>query len=256
MTIIEKRGVVVFLDALGVSKYKQIAEFLKLCENMETLDGESKYIWAKWKLQWAQEGVTLPDPEIFTLQDSMFACFPEPDRNIEGTLHNFFVAQSWLMQAMEMSIAKKLFFRGAISNGQYIMNESEKGIQILGKPVNDAVEYEKFGDWIGVIQTPNFHLDYILAMRTYAKINHKPISEFEQDFLRFYVKYDVPLTNKRGNREFYVVNWPTMVKKSKAEDEIRTALSEGKRSADESNKQKYDNTIRFLDFCKENGYFL
>jgi hypothetical protein len=255
MPIDKKRGVIIFLDALGVSKYTQITQFLKYCEDLESFKEETEYIWTSWQLKWIKEDVTLSDPDVAFFQDSLIVCFPEPEKDAESTLHHFFAAQNWLMQAIIMATSKKLFFRGAISNGDYIFNESKRSISVLGNPVVDAYKYEKIGDWIGVIQTPDFQTDYAAALIEYAKINHKPHNEFSQDFLRFYVEYNVPL-KEGGFHPCYVVNWPTMVKKSNAEEEIRAALLEGKDSADHKNKPKYDNTLNFLDFCKDNGYFL
>ena len=254
MSIKKKRGVVVFLDALGVSKYTQISQFITFFENLEILKGENKYIWTQWKQQFKKEGIILPDPEIAFFQDSLIICFSEPEKDAEGTLHNFFAAQTWLMQAIVMAMAKKLFFRGAISNGDYIINESERGIAVLGKPVVDASFYEKYGDWIGVIQTPDFQSDYIAALTQYADINDMSIDDVNRNYRRFYVKYNVPL-KKGGSHECFVVNWPTLIRKTGG-NEVKTALLEGKESADDENKAKYDNTLTFLNFCEQNGYFI
>ena len=255
MPIDKKRGVVIFLDALGVSKYTQITQFLKYCEDLEAFKEETEYIWTAWQLNWIKEGVLLSDPDIAFFQDSLIVCFPEPEEDAESTLHHFFAAQNWLMQAIIMATSKKMFFRGAISNGDYIFNESKRSISVLGNPVVDACKYEKFGDWIGVIQTPDFRTNYTAALTEYAKINQKSVDEFSRDYHRFYVKYNVPL-KEGGTHPCCVVNWPTLLKKSNAEEEIRAVLLEGKASADDENKPKYDNTLKFLDFCKENGYFL
>jgi len=254
MSIKKKRGVVVFLDALGVSKYTQIDQFLKFCKDLEDLKKETNYIWAQWKSKFEKDGILLPDPEIAFFQDSLIVCFPEPEKDAEGTLHNFFAAQNWLMQALVMATAKKLFLRGAISNGDYIFTESTRSVAVLGTPVVDASYYEKWGDWIGVIQTPTFQWHYLAALKDYEKGNGKSLEESIQYHSKFYVKYEVPL--KTGNiHECFVVNWPTLTKKTGAK-EVRASLMEGMESADPENKAKYGNTLIFLDFCEQNGYFI
>jgi hypothetical protein len=49
MTVEKKTGVVVFLDALGVSNYDQIDKFLHFVEELDALKSEAKFVWNKWK---------------------------------------------------------------------------------------------------------------------------------------------------------------------------------------------------------------
>jgi hypothetical protein len=49
MTLQKTTGVVVFLDALGVSNYTQIDQFLRFAEDLEVLKTETDQVWKKWK---------------------------------------------------------------------------------------------------------------------------------------------------------------------------------------------------------------
>ena len=152
MTLEIDRGVVIFLDVLGVSKYTEAAQFLDFLCEMKKMRIRAQYVWDKWKDKFEQEGVTLPEPKIAIFQDSIVICFSDKVEK-DNTLQNFFAAQNWLMAVYVVAIEKGLFFRGALSIGEYIYNEFDGGIAVLGLPVVDAFKHERKGNWIGVIQT-------------------------------------------------------------------------------------------------------
>lgn len=255
MSIENKAGVVVFLDALGVSNYDQIDQFLHFTEELEILKSEAEYVWNKWKKDFEKDGVILPDPELAFFQDSLIICFPESEKDADSTLHNFFAAQNWVMQFIVQAIGRHIYFRGAMAHGEFIFSESERSIAVLGKPVIDAYKFEKCGNWVGVIQTPDFQKKYLEVLARHAKSRNEPVEETIRSYNRFFVRYDVPLKDEGKTIPCFVVNWPTLVRAGK-KDAILIALASGMEQVDSHNLLKYVHTVNFFKFCEDNKFFL
>src|SRR5208283_1873396 len=254
MTLEIDNGVVIYLDALGGSQYTEAAQFLDFICEIKKMKIRAQYVWNKWKDKFEKEEITLPDPKIAIFQDSIIICFPDKVQK-DNTLHNFFAAQNWLMAAYLVAIEKGLFFRGAISCGEYIYDESDGGIAVLGAPVVNAVNYEKKGNWIGVIQTDYFQEQYMKALSQYAAAHKLALQDVIQGYNRFYVKYDVPIKDN-GKSLHYVVNWPT-IWKNVGIDVLRTILTKARDDTDnDEEKKKYDNTLDFVKYCEEHRFFL
>ncbi len=254
MTLEIDNGVVIYLDALGISKYTDTAQFLDFICEIKKMKIRAQYVWNKWKDKFEKEEVMLPDPKIAIFQDSIIICFPDKVKK-DNTLHNFFAAQNWLMAAYFVAIEKGLFFRGAISCGEYIYDETEGGIAVLGAPVVEAINYEKKGDWIGVIQTDYFQEQYMKALVQYASAHKLDLEDVVQGYNRFYVKYEVPIKDNRKS-EHYVVNWPT-IWKSVGTDILKTFLTKARDETENGeDKKKYDNTIDFVKYCEKHRFFL
>ncbi|MCX6701331.1 MAG: hypothetical protein NTV68_15665 [Methanomicrobiales archaeon] len=257
MTVKIETGVIIFLDALGVSKYKQAAEFLDFFCEMKKMKIRAQYVWDKWREKFSKEKIILPHPKIIIFQDSIIICFPDMVEK-ENTLHNFFAAQNWVMAAYIVAIEKKIFFRGAMSHGEYVYSESNGTVAVLGSPIVDASNYEKESEkkpeWIGVIQTEEFQRQYLAALGQYANVNKRDVKEIIEEYERFYVKYKVPL--KTGQKmEHYVVNWPTILHKH-GTTEIKAILTEACHLAEKKDKPKYENTLAFVQFCEDNQFFI
>lgn len=255
MMIQKKTGVIVFLDALGVSYYKKTDQFLHFAEELEILKGEANTVWKKWKKDFEKDGVILPDPDLAFFQDSLIICFPEPMESAEKSLHNFFAAQNWVMQFIVQAIGREMYFRGAMAHGEYIFNESKRSISVLGEPVVNAYKLEKLGNWIGVIQTPEFQEKYLRVLAQHAKNCGKTIDEIIQSFNRFYVKYDVPLKENGKTFNCFVVNWATIVG-TKSKDKVIMALTSGADNCHSQDIFKYLNTVKFFTYCELNHFFL
>ncbi|MGA9085335.1 MAG: hypothetical protein ACLQMU_01355 [Methanoregula sp.] len=257
MTLEIDRGVVIFLDVLGVSKYTEAAQFLDFLCEMKKMRIRAQYVWDKWKDKFEQEGVTLPEPKIAIFQDSIVICFSDKVEK-DNTLQNFFAAQNWLMAVYVVAIEKGLFFRGALSIGEYIYNEFDGGIAVLGLPVVDAFKHERKGNWIGVIQTDLFQKQYMNALNNYATVNRMKLDDVIKGRNPFYVKYDVPIKKENddyGTAEYYVVNWPT-IWKGIGMDKLRKMLTDAQDAADENDKKKYENTLKFVKYCEDHQFFL
>ncbi len=254
MSIETKTGVIVFLDALGVSNFDTIDQFRHYIEEVETLKTEAEYVWNKWKKSFEDDGVILPDPELVFFQDSLIICFPEPEKGANRTLHNFFAAQNWVMQFIVQAIGRHIYFRGAMAHGEFIFSESERSIAVLGKPVIEACKFEKCGNWIGVIQTPDFQKKYLEVLARHAKNLNEPVEQTIRSHNRFFVRYNVPLKNDDGPFNCFVVNWPTLVK-TEQKDAILIALAKGMEQVDSHNLLKYVHTMNFFKFCEDNKFF-
>jgi hypothetical protein len=256
MSIEKKTGVVVFLDALGVSNYDKIEQFIHFAEELETLKSEAEHVWNKWKNDFGKDGVILPDPVLAFFQDSLIICFPESEKDANSTLHNFFAAQNWVMQFIVQAIGRHIYFRGAMAHGEFIFSESERSVAVLGKPVIEACEFEKCGNWIGVLQTPDFQKKYLAVLNEHAKSRSEPVEEAIRLFNRFFVKYEVPLKEEGRTFSCFVLNWPTLVEKTGQKDAIFIALAPGMEQADPQNLLKYVHTIKFFEYCENNKFFL
>jgi hypothetical protein len=240
-----KNGVVIFLDALGVSSYNTTAEYVNFVSELKELKFRTDWVWEKWKIDFAKENVILPDPEIVTFQNTIIICFPEP-RDPKATLHYFFVAGQWLTQALGLAIEKKIFFRGAISVGEYIFDTSPGNMAVMGKPISDAYNFEKIADWIGVIQTPTFQKQYEEVLEILAKARKQSKQDLIDEYRFLFVPYLVPLKDGRTH-EFFVVSWPQLVYHHKEElEQLASILSETSNSVDPRHKPKYDNALTFL----------
>lgn len=245
MTIETKNGVVIFLDALGVSHYNTTAEYVDFVRKLNELKISTEYVWKNWQNQFADEGIILPDPEIVTFQDTIIICFPEPS-SPSATLHYFFVAGQWLTQALGLAIDKKIFLRGAISVGEYIFETSSGNVTVLGKPISDAYNFEKIADWIGVIQTPTFQKQYEDALEILVKPRKLSKMDLIDEYRFLFVPYHVPLT-AGGTHKYFVVSWPQLVYHRKEElEKLASILSDTSRLVDPKHKPKYDNTLAFL----------
>jgi hypothetical protein len=245
VTIETKTGVVIFLDALGVSHYNTTEEFVDFVKKLKELKISTDYVWKKWQKQFDDEDIILPDPEIVTFQDTIIICFPEPS-SPRATLHYFFVAGQWLTQALGLAIEKKIFFRGAISVGEYILETSPGNVTVMGKPISDAYNFEKIADWIGVIQTPTFQKQYEDVLETLAKSRKLSKTDLIEEYRFLFSPYQVPL-KEDNTHEFFVVSWPQLVFHHKEEmDLLATILSDTSLLVDPKHKPKYDNTLVFL----------
>jgi hypothetical protein len=245
MTMEIKNGVIIFLDALGVSHYNYAAEYVDFVCEVKKLKIRTNYVWKKWQKEFEKAGVILPEPEIVTFQDTIIVSFPEPEGNYDSkTLHYFFAAGQWLMQVIGLAIEKKIFFRGAISVGEYIFNDSTGNVSVMGKPISDAYEFEKEANWIGVIQTPTFQDQYMKAIEIFAEQEKVSKEEIIGRYRFMFLPYRVPLS-KGGTKEYFVTSWPTPLQKT-GYDEIEKILLETSQSVDTKYKPKYENTLTFL----------
>jgi len=245
MTIEIKNGVVVFLDALGISDYETTAQYLDFICELKKLKIKTDYVWKKWQIQFKNEKILLPKPDIVTFQDSIIICFPEP-KDKERTLHYFFAAGQWLTQVVCLAIEKRIFLRGSVSVGEYIFDTSSDNVSVMGKPISEAHKCEKIAEWIGVIQTPTFKTQYENVLETLATEQKRSKNDLIDEYRFLFSPYPVPL-KKGGTHEYFVVSWPQLVYHHKEElDKLASILLETSRLVDPKHEPKYVNTLAFL----------
>jgi hypothetical protein len=159
------------------------------------------------------------------------------------------------MQFIVQAIGRHIYFRGAMAHGEYIFGESDRSIAVLGKPVIDACKFEKCGNWVGVIQTPDFQKKYLEVLARDAKSRNESVEETIRSYNQFFVKYDVPLKEEGRSFSCFVVNWPTLIRTGQ-KDGILLALASGMEKVDSQNLLKYIHTVNFFQFCEGHQFFL
>lgn len=268
---IRKNGVVIFLDALGVKNLdtegscefiRKRGEFLK----------EVHYIRDERAKQFKKDlDIDLPDLDIALFQDSIIISWedPEPKQKSERYHFSFFqAAGQFLMDTITEAIRHDLFFRGAISQGEYVVNISNKNVSIIGPAVSDAADYFEIGDWVGVIQTPNFQEKYISSLETLAEADKTrlglpiTVDDVIDKYKFLFVRYIVPLSVKKidlfsskpdsliTSREFFVSSWPIMACMIESKIPISKILFEKSITEKPEYQLKYFNSYQFLEWYK------
>jgi hypothetical protein len=265
-------GVVIFLDALGVKGLGTLksCEFIK--KRSDFLE-EIQYIHKKRTAEFKQElGVELSDLDIALFQDSIIISWegPEPQQHSELYHFSFFQkAGQFLIDAISEAILRDLFFRGAMSHGEYVVNISNKNVTIIGPAVDDAYNYYEIADWVGVIQTPNFQKKYQKCLNKIAKEDSIRlglpirIEDVIDKYNFLFVQYPVPLsTNIKHSssitadtstrQDFYVSSWPVTACMIEPKISIFDILRKKAISEPLKYQSKYSNSYWFLEWYKNN----
>ena len=210
--------------------------------------------------------ITLPDPEIAVFQDSIIICWEEqtPVKEQEGYHFSFFhAAGQWLIDAINCAIGMNLFLRGAISQGEYIFDTSEKNVTVIGPAIDDAHDFYEQADWIGVIQTKDCKEKYLLNLKSIAQKESRPLEVMIEYYQFLFVPCNIPLHRRENGIEniskegFFVSSWPQLTYQieKKGGDRILQILSdESKRPENVKYKSKYENALAFAKWYKENKY--
>ena len=255
-----KNGVIVFLDALGVSRF-DLAKCREFIEKRDRIVESLKFISPRWEKKFIEElDQVLLIPNISMFQDSVILWWPEQK---EKSLHFFFGASQLVAAIINLAIEERIFLRGAISVGEYLYDESPGSITIIGPAVTDAFNFHDIAVWIGVIQTPKFREEYRKLLSAESARNGRTFNEVE-DFHRFlYVACNIPLhSDEKGNAtlskdHFFAVSWPQLTYQieTKGGDRIITILhEEATRPENGKYKSYYENTLTFAEWYKRNRY--
>src|SRR5208283_4828796 len=148
MTIKTENGLLVFLDALGVSNYNQ-DQCVDFIEKKYKIRDDLKFILEKWGIHFEKElGETLLKPEIASFQDSIILWWPSTQ---EENSSDFLLGAGNVVSAfIHLAINERIFFRGAMSFGEYVYDESPSNVTILGQTLVEARNYHDVTEWIGV----------------------------------------------------------------------------------------------------------
>jgi hypothetical protein len=268
---IQKKGVVIFLDALGVKHLdtegscefiRKRSDFLKEVHNKRDLRAK----------EFKQElDVDLPDLDIALFQDSIIISWeePEPKQKLKKYHFSFFQAAGQLLiDAITEAIKQDLYFRCAISQGEYVVNVSNKNVTIIGPAVSDAAHYCEMADWIGAILTPNCEKNYLSYLTYISEIETKRegrlihVEDVISHYRFLFVKYSVPLSISKTNvfstkpnslalrREVFVSSWPVIACMIEPEISISKILYEKSITEKPEYQSKYFNSYRFLEWYK------
>lgn len=266
---IRKVGVVIFLDALG-TKGLDINESCQFIKKRDDFLKEIRNIRKQRAKEFKRElKIDFPEPEIAVFQDSIIISFEEKkykQKTNEYHFSFFFAAGQLLIDAITEAMRRNLFFRGAISQDEYVVSVSKKNITILGPAVDDASNYYEIADWIGVIQTPNCEKKYLAYLNQIAEQDSiregRPISvNLVLDKYRFlFVKYSVPISITKLNlfskspivlkKDLFVSSWPVMACKREPDVSIVEILKQKIITVLPEHQLKYQNSLRFLEWYK------
>jgi len=255
-----QNGVVVFLDALGVSRF-DLVKCQKFIEDRDKIVERLKYVSEKWGIQFEEDlERILVKPNIVIFQDSVILWWPEQKEN---SLHFFFGASHIITAIINLAIEEGIFLRGAISFGEYIYQESPGSITMIGPAVADAYRYHDIAVWVGVIQTPTFRRAYLSYLESEAERVKRTLEEVIEYHRFLYVICNIPLhPDEKGNdtlskEKFFAVSWPQLTYQIEAKggDRIIEILHEVSRRPENSKyKSYYKNALVFADWYKRTCY--
>jgi len=257
-----KKGVVILLDALGVSQYNA-KQSMKFCDFRDLFVNCAKKMWATRDLEFKKElKMNLPEPEIATFQDSIIICWSEQGQKPDF-LPIILSAGQWISDAITFAIGNDLYLRGAIAYGEYIFYTSNKNVTVIGPAVNEASKYYEKADWIGVIQTPSCQREYCSSLEKLAERDKVTLEQVFQKYQFLFVNYQVPLSAKKINlfsskkeayrlrKKFCVSSWPCMACKIEPKLSISKILLDKSISEKPEYQSKYYNTYLFLGWYKQ-----
>lgn len=232
----EKHGLVCILDALGVKQIteeEKLTEFVKNWFNLLSL--------SRWTISHEDNNMI----KFYNFSDTI-AITTEGD----DVLKQIDILSFHLGLIFSEGLKKRIFLRGAISEGDYCEKElvtkeesGEKPIGIddfnkfflVGSAWFDASTWFGETDWIGINTTPTLG----------SKLN-----SFDRPPKNF-IKYRIP--KKDGFiDDCWALNWPQMFLDSngidyKTPQDIKNMILE-KRTIEERNCKKHLNTMKFFDF--------
>ena len=191
------KGVVIFLDALGTrgvwargNPLEYIESWEKLLMEWEDLRGKllQKTNWANVtsKIQAFSDTIITT---VTLIHENQFTPVIESDKLL------FNGAQ--LVSPMILSgIMKGIYLKGVISIGQFFQSDTA----IIGPAVDEAADWYKSTNWIGVSTAPTAHFTI------------EKLSELNQndDIKNWYLNYSVPGRNNTNDEKTWAVNWPRL----------------------------------------------
>lgn len=258
----KKSGVVVYLDALGTREYTDEENKTFILKKKKFLK-DAKDCWKKREGQFANgldSGLKwhLPNPEIATFQDSIIICWSDKEEN-QNYLPTYLSAGQWLIDFIPSVMRDhQIFFRGAISIGNYYFDTSKDNVTVLGKPVIDAIQSERLADWIGVIQTEACKDKYLKFLKSEERTVNPQVSdettpEMIKHYAFLYVPYHIPLKNDVDaitKKKYFALSWPFWAcKLGLSFSQLTSNVYE---YVSEEIKPKYNNANEFFEWYKKN----
>lgn len=227
---IKQRGLVVFLDVLGMKKISDRLEYNEVTSKWDKI--------IEFFVSMENEGINNFSLNLNhrALSDTIIITIPNKNNSsLEDMLNNTFYL---LLEPFINSIQIGLLLRGIISYGEFHWSEK----LIIGPAVDDAASHHDKVDWIGISSSPKLIRDINLS-----KINFNNSITYNK------------IPHKDGHYPGLVLNWPIYDDGSNLSN-----LEKEENNVDNSNenedtkdyiKRKYRNTYEFYHYCRNNLKF-
>ncbi len=198
----ERRGIVIILDALGVKNFDTETSKQFILDFHQIVGLVGGYEKMLKKIYLVNEQAQF---EVFMFQDTLILTLDVPD---EKSLLNYLqFTNDWLSKFFITALNLKIYFRGAISYGNFI--EYNKHFY-LGEAVRDAAQWYEEADWLGIIYTPNIG-KYLFESMSYIRqgiLQNEQIDTLGSRFELNFIYYNVPVKNGK-TCTLWCVNWVT-----------------------------------------------
>jgi hypothetical protein len=216
MTVEEKFGIVVMLDALGVSNFsiedcKQfIQNFGKIISELEEINTGVVSIAKTHKNKEKAQTIStaLKNVGFSQFGDTLVMAWPIDNKE---DIHNSTLMLSIVMMLSSLignSLGKKIPLRGCISVGEYVWAENNK--TILGPAIFDASSWYNSADWFGIVFSPKTHF-WLVGLSEGMKKSIDDALLIPMWKANIF-EYPVHLTRHAGSNSstqtFSVVGWP------------------------------------------------
>ncbi len=231
-----KFGIIVILDALGVSNYG-IEEAVGFIEKRDELISNMRKVEENMKK--AEEYKhNCPDVQIFTFADSIILMWNTNEDNVTNILP---VVSQWLRPAIGWGIQNKILLRGCMTIGHYVADDKSA----IGPAIVDAVAWCDTADWFGIILTPKckYYLDRLIENVTH----NEESCYYGYDFSEWFLKYEVPFKNTK--KSMWVISWPYYLLSRTHEEETafeRLVKALMKYPIPKGTESKYENSVEFF----------
>lgn len=238
-------GLVVMLDALGVSSYS-LDQCRIFIEDFRHLERELKRDKKRLKFY-----PFYNDFDYIIFGDTIILCWPLISENKTKTklsdLEILAIVSDHIQYIFNWGLSHKILFRGAISLGDYIV---DKNI-ILGPAIFDAHNWCEVTDWFGIVCTPKTRLWLVWKIEELGQKN-KNLSNAIADY---YVSYNVPLSKPFHNekvKNFLTFNPYCPVFTNVDEPSLQTFLKWiNEIPITKENERKITNSIQFFKEVKK-----
>lgn len=231
--IIKKFGIVICLDVLG---WKTLA-------NEQTIHDYFNLInWLRLQinqisLRFAPKG-TPTNVDIVTLSDTLAILI---DRNFPFHEINIFnILSEFITKALEYKIA----FRGAISRGTYITNKLKN--VFVGEAFYEAVKFCESTEWSGILLTPSLK-KAITENNSIEELRELNIVQYNNIPFKDIIRENYATIIK----DIDLVIAPNNLPMHKSGKIIHIDFENLYKEIMVNEKEKYDNTIKFINYLKE-----
>lgn len=238
------KGAVAFIDILG---FKGIWHSMNPQDIIKLFDGVKPRVQQTYmeNLQGQKLPFQSAEPQITILSDTIVITIESNNPLCLAIL------ASVIFDLFDYFSERRLFFRGAVSYGNYI----QYGNTFIGPTIDDVATWYEAANWIGVISTPktSYQIDSFSALEAIIKTSPHIKN------IPCYFKYDVPSRDNRINFPLNCLNWPgyrecryTSVPEGIcATQKEMEKLFAAQEPFDNSVLVKYENTLRFVNYCFE-----